>query len=80
MPLHGTGNQNNFERSASVVIKFKSENCLNVLKIVNKEPDTISLFIYKKSLDWHNCYFYYGRFFVYDLLYMSFFWFKFDYN
>ena len=45
MQLHGTGNQNNFEQSASVVIKFKSENCLNVLKIVNKEPDTISLYI-----------------------------------
>jgi len=27
------------------MIKFKSGNCLNVLEIVKKEPDMISLFI-----------------------------------
>ena len=43
MPFRGTGNQNNFEQWASVVIKFKPENCLNVLKIVNKEPIDILL-------------------------------------
>ncbi len=45
MPLYGTADQNDFEQSASVVIKFKSENCLNVLKIVNKEPIPILLLI-----------------------------------
>lgn len=43
MPLRGTADENDFEQSASVIIKFKAENCLNVLKIVNKEPIAILL-------------------------------------
>ena len=61
------------------MIKFKSGNCLNVLEIVKKEPDTILLFI-KDRLTWHNYYFYYGLFFLYDFLYVSFSWFKFNYT
>ncbi|MEA3429461.1 MAG: hypothetical protein U9Q84_09710, partial [Thermodesulfobacteriota bacterium] len=61
------------------VIKFKTGNCLNVLEIVKKEPDTILLFI-KNRLTCHNYYFYYGLFFLYDFLYVSFSWFKFNYT
>ena len=38
MPHCSTVDKNNFKRLASVVIKLKLENCLNVLKIVSKEP------------------------------------------
>ena len=51
MPLRGTTDENNFcvifdgLQSASGMIKFKTGNCLNILEIVKKEPDTILLFI-----------------------------------
>ena len=45
MPHCSTVDKNNFKRLASVVIKLKLENCLNVLKIVSKEPVDVLLLI-----------------------------------
>ena len=61
------------------MIKFKSGNCLSILEIVKKELEH-DIVINKGLSEYLCCYFYYGLFFLYDFLYKSFPWFKFNYT
>jgi len=60
------------------MFRLKAENCLSILEIVKKELK-ISIVNLIYSLFGYNLIISPGRFFIYDLLYTSFFWFITEY-
>jgi len=61
------------------MIEFKTGNCLSALEIVKKKPRRI-LLLFIKGLATVTIVFIRGKFFLYDILCVSFSWFEFDYT